>query len=406
MIYGGSAKESCMKKILLVNSVCSVGSTGRIVKNLYEEAVRCGYRCKIAYGRGIAEGIPSSDAYLIGNRCSLWLSAARTRMDDREGFHCKAQTRRFLSFVDEFAPDVIHLHNLHGYYINLPMLFEYLGAHSDIKVVWTLHDCWAFTGHCAYFIDCMKWKNGCRECPRKAEYPASRFVDNSKQNYIDKKRLFALPKNSVIVTPSEWLSQLVGSSFLSVHPIKTVHNGIDLSQFKPTSSDIRKKHSLDGKKLLIAVASRWTELKGIEDIIALRRLLDDSFVIALVGETVSGTAIPHSGIIRVPHTDSIRELAEWYTAADYFINPTHDDNFPTVNLESLACGTPVITYKTGGSPESIDVSCGAVTEENTPEAMADLLRTLPIFNTDDCLERSKMFEKSHALKGYIDIYAQ
>ena len=396
-----------MKKILFLNTVCSVGSTGRMIKDLYNLAKNDGYSCRIAYGRGGHDGIPEEDVYCIGSKLSLYRTAFLSRINDREGFMLRAQTKRFLKYVDAFAPDIIHIHNLHGYYLNAPMLFEYLASHESIKVVWTLHDCWAFTGHCAIFdeIECDKWMTGCSKCPRKGTYPASILADMSERNYREKKKYFNLPKNITIVTPSEWLSEIVKRSFLSKHQINVIRNGIDMSFFAPTRSDLRKKYGIEDKCILLGVSLKWYASKGINDITELRRLLDESFVIVIIGEGAE-ESFKGDGFITVSKTHDRRELAEWYTAADYLINPTHADNFPTVNLESLACGTPVITYNTGGSPESIDEKSGAVIFDSNPVSLADYLKTRPQFFEANCVERSKQFDKLNALKGYLEIYAE
>ena len=378
-----------------------------MIRDLYELAREEGYCCKVAYGRGAHDGIPDEDAFCIGTRLSLYRTALLSRLNDREGFMLSAQTGRFLRFVDSFAPDIIHIHNVHGYYLNAPMLFEYLASHPNIRVIWTLHDCWAFTGHCAIFDEtvCEKWTSGCHDCPRKGTYPASMLADNSARNYKEKKKYFNLPKNITVVTPSEWLSGIVKRSFLSGHTLNVIRNGIDMSFFAPTDSDIREKYSLADKSLLLAVSLKWYSSKGIDDIIRLRRELDGSFVIAVIGEGAE-EYFTGDGFITLSRTNDRRELAQWYTAADYLINPTHADNFPTVNLEALACGTPVITYNTGGSPEAIDEKCGHVITDSDPCSLAEYLKTRPQFFAADCIDRSVQFDKKNTMKGYLGLYAE
>lgn len=394
------------KRILFVNTVCSVGSTGRIVADLYRRATEHGYKSAVAYGRGEAKGIPSEDTYKIGSTFSLYSTAFLTRLDDREGFHLKRQTKAFLHFLDEFKPNIIHLHNIHGYYLNCELLFRYLASHKDIKVVWTLHDMWTVTGHCAVVDEetCVKWMNGCKDCSRLSLYPKSIFADSSKKNYLKKKELFTSVDNMVIVTPSEWLRSSVKKSFLGNKDIRVINNGIDLTVFKPTTSDIRKKFDLEGKTVLLAVSFKWVNEKGLADFLKLREKLPPDFVIVLIGVDAKQKESLPNGIIGIEKTDSREELAAWYTAADYFVNLTYYDTFPTVNLESLACGTPVITYKTGGSPESLTDKCGAVVEKADIEGVASLISKKPSFSADDCLERSKKYDKKNTLKGYLDIY--
>jgi len=394
------------KKIVFVNTVCSSGSTGRIVYELYKRATEHGYKCAVAYGRGTAAGVPECDAYKIGSTASLYKAALISRLDDREGFHLKAQTKKFLRFLDSFRPDIIHLHNIHGYYLNCELLFSYLASHREIKVVWTLHDMWALTGHCAVVdLDtCPKWIDGCHSCKRLYEYPKSALFDSSRKNYAQKKALFSSVENMTLVTPSEWLMQNVKRSYLKNKDVTVINNGIDLTCFCPTDSDLRKKHGLENKTVILGVSFVWLRAKGFDDFLALRKLLPDDFVIVLVGvDEKTAQSLP-GGVIGISRTESREELAAWYTAADYFVNLTYYDTFPTVNLESLACGTPVITYRTGGSPESLTDKCGVVSEKGSVERVAGILKGKPRFSVEDCVRRAGKYDKNNALKGYLEIY--
>ena len=341
-------------KVIQINSVCGIRSTGRICTDLADVLLQDGHECKIAYGR---ESVPEKYgkiAIRIGNDLDAKLHALQSRIFDNAGFGSKLATEKFIEWVKEYNPDIIHLHNIHGYYINVEVLFKYL-AESNKPVIWTLHDCWAFTGHCAYYsyVKCDKWKTGCFNCPQKKRYPSSLLWDASKKNWQKKKALFTSVKNMTLVTPSKWLANEVKKSFLSKYPMKVIANGIDLDVFKPTPSDFKEKNGLVGKKIILGVASSWSECKGLKDFIELSKILDEKYKIVLVGLSENQIKELPENILAISRTNNVKELAEIYTAADIFFNPTYEDNFPTVNLEAQACGTPVITYRTGGSVESV-----------------------------------------------------
>ncbi len=341
-------------KVLQINSVCGIRSTGRICTDIADILEQNGHECKIAYGR---YGVPEKykkNAVKIGSDFDIYYHVAKSRIFDNSGFESKKSTEKFIKWIKEYNPDIIHLHNIHGYYINIEILFKYL-AEADKPVIWTLHDCWAFTGHCAYFSAacCDKWESGCGECQLKKEYPASNFFDRSSKNWLEKKRLFTSVKNMTLVTPSEWLAQIVRRSFLGQYSVKVINNGIDLDVFKPTESKFRDKYDLNDKKIILGVASIWDTRKGLDDFVKLSHIIDSSYRIVLVGISEAQMKTLSSNIIGITKTNNAKELAEIYTAADVFVNFTYEDNYPTVNLEAQACGTPVITYNTGGSIESV-----------------------------------------------------
>lgn len=338
-------------RVLQINSVCGYGSTGNIVVDLYHELKKQGHECCIAYGRGTAPD--DVDSYRIGTDLDVYVHGVMSRLTDKHGFYSTHATKKFVKWMEEYNPDVIHLHNLHGYYINIEVLFEAL-KQMDKPVVWTLHDCWAFTGHCAYFdyVDCDKWKIQCKKCPQKKEYPTSYWLDNSRVNFVRKKNIICALRNLTVVTPSHWLCDLVKQSYLHNYRTTVIHNGIDLNTFQPTASKFRERYGLEGKTVILGVASEWTRRKGIQDFFRLSNMLDDSYRIVLIGHL--DEKIRRVGnILYIERTTDRKELAAWYTTADVFFNPTYEDNYPTVNLEAQACGTPVITYDTGGSPEGL-----------------------------------------------------
>ena len=384
-------------KILQINSVCGIRSTGRICTDLAEVLEQNGHECKIAYGRETVPEKYQKYAVRIGNDFDVKLHALQSRIFDNTGFGSRHTTEKFIKWVEEYDPDVIHLHNIHGYYINIEVLFNYL-VKADKPVVWTLHDCWTFTGHCAYYsyVKCDKWKTGCYKCPQKNHYPSSLLLDASKKNWQKKKALFTSVKNMTLVTPSKWLANEVKQSCLSKYPVKVIPNGIDLNVFKPISSDFREKNGLVGKKIILGVASIWDKRKGLDDFINLSKILDDNYKIVLVGLSENQMKNLPKNILAISKTNNVQELAEIYTAADIFFNPTYEDNYPTVNLEAQACGTPVVTYRTGGSEESVP-------EENVVK-QGDL--TTLTYRIENALgiAKSTAFNKSILMKKYFGVY--
>lgn len=385
----------------MINSVCGIRSTGRICTDLADALTAQGHEVKIAYGRETVPEKSRKYAVRIGSNTDNKLHGLRSRLFDDTGFGSKRATKRFIEWVKSYDPDVVHLHNIHGYYINIELLFRYL-AEAEKPVIWTLHDCWPFTGHCPHFEyeKCDKWKTGCCNCPKdKKEYPARLLLDNSGNNWKKKRKLFTAVKDMTLVTPSKWLGELVKQSYLKKYPVKVIHNGIDTDVFRPTESNFRKKNGLEGKKLLLGVASSWYDKKGLGDFIRLSEMLDDPYKIILVGLKDKQLETIPKNILGITRTNSTKELAEIYTAADYFLNLTYEDNYPTVNIEAQTCGTPVISYRTGGSTESA-VKFGTVVEKGAVEEVLKLIQSSPKF------EKSVDHEVScgHAVEQYMELY--
>lgn len=340
-------------KYLFINSVAGFGSTGRIAAQQCRDLMAQGHQCTLAFGRDKAncDDIPT---VRIGGDWDVRLHGLRNRLLDDQGFGSKAATRRFLDWVKEYDPDVIWLHNVHGYYLHIGLLFSYLKTCGK-QIRWTLHDCWTFTGHCAYFdfAGCEKWKTGCHHCPQKNTYPQSLLLDNSRKNFRQKSSLFTGIPNLTLITPSQWLADLLQESYLREYPVEVVYNTINTEIFKPSPSNFREKHGLQDKKILLGVASIWEERKGLRDFVKLSDMLPAQYKILLVGVTAQQEKALPQNILALPRTNSPRELAEIYTAADLFVNPTYEDNYPTVNLEARACGTRIICYDTGGCRETL-----------------------------------------------------
>lgn len=340
-----------MSRILFINSVCN-GSTGTICKNLYKAAQEAGHTCCIAYGRGDApEGF---NTIKIGNQLDIYLHVLKARLFDASGFGSKKATKDLIKQIEKFKPDVIHLHNIHGYYINIEILFNYLKQHPEIKKIWTLHDCWSFTGHCAYYTyaKCEKWQTGCNgNCPNKKEYPQT-ILSNIKSNFNKKREIFSGVENMILVTPSKWLKKEVEKSYLKDYPIEVINNGVDTNVFRPIPSNIKQQYGIEDKKVILGVASVWDKRKGLDTFIELSKELDDQYQIVLIGLSKKQIEKLPKNVIGISRTENVQELVKWYSAADVYFNPTLEDNYPTTNLEAIACGIPVITFNIGGSSES------------------------------------------------------
>lgn len=324
-----------------------------------------------------------------------------TRITDKHGFASTIATKKLINWIDKINPDIIHIHCIHGYYLNIQLFFEYL-REKNIKIIWTQHDCWAFTGHCAYFdsINCEKWKTGCYDCTQLNTYPASKILDNSKWNWENKKKLFT-DLNITIVTPSEWLADLIKQSFLGNYPIEVIYNGIDTSIFKFTLSKFKDRYNIEGKKIILGVASEWTERKGLKDFIKLNNIIDKSkYKIIVVGVNDKQKNKMPKDIIAINRTNNVKELVEIYSSAYVFLNLTYEDNFPTTNLEALACGIPVITYNTGGSGESINNDGFIVKQGDLSEVIKDIekIKTLP------SKKNIKRFDQKTMIEKYLKLY--
>lgn len=340
-------------KYLLINSVCGVGSTGRICVDIYHEQTALGNTCLIAYGRGDAP--KDINTYKICGTFNNYIDAFKTRIFDNAGFNSTIATKKFIKVIKEFNPDVIHMHNIHGYFINIKVLFHYLKNEFSGRVIWTLHDCWSFTGHCSHFMEakCDKWKTKCFKCPCKKEYPKASIFSRSTKNYKLKKELFTGLKDLIIITPSIWLKEEVEKSFLKEYQVIAKHNKIDLSSFKPVQSTFKEENHLENKKIILGVASVWSKKKGLYDFIELSKMLTSKFQIVLVGISQKQKKLLPETILAIEKTNSKEELAKIYSCADVFLNLSYEENYPTVNLEAKACGTKVVAYNVGGTKETI-----------------------------------------------------
>ena len=394
-----------MKKIVSINGT-NFGSTGNIARQIGEFAILEGMEYHNAFPWAEDSKAVCANDIVIGNKWGKILSVGLGRITGYAGCFSQISTRNFLRKLDKIKPDIIHIHNLHDGFINLSMLFKYIKK-NDIKVIWTMHDCWSFTGRCAYFTmaGCDRWKKGCHDCIQKNCYP-TRYVDRTKKMWKLKKKWFSGVKDLTIITPSKWLKGEVEKSFMSEYPIEVIYNGTDLDLFKPSESDFREKHHLEDKFILLGVALSWEERKGLEDILGLIKKLDDSYAVVLVGTDDEVDKNLPEGVISIHRTHDQKELAEIYTAADLFINPTKEEVLGMVNVESLACGTPVVTYNSGGSPECVDDKSGIVVDKGDIDGMLKAIEYVKEHKIpkEACFRKASEFELETRFKEYVELY--
>ncbi len=361
-------------KLAQINTVCN-GSTGKIMGDIQRAANKEGFETISFYGR--RKGYKDLKCEKIGGFFSFCYHVFLTTVFDMQGHGSYFKTKKLVKRLKKENPDIIHLHNIHGYYINYKVFFKYLKNEYKGKIFWTFHDCWPFTGHCPYFdlVNCKKWQKQCYKCPNKKKYPISLFFDRSYKNYIEKKELFSNLNNLTIITPSDWLNKLVKKSFFKDYDVVTINNGINLNLFKPTIDlNIKQKYNIpENKKILLGVASIWEERKGLNDFIKLSNKISDDFVIVLVGLNKKQIKSLNKNIIGIERTENQLELVKIYSVATWFLNLTYEDNYPTVNLEAIACGTPVITYNTGGCSEQVSKETGFIVEVGNIEKVNKLI---------------------------------
>lgn len=342
-------------KILYINSVYAYGSTGKIVRKLRDEAIAAGHEAYVIYGRRSAIGykgstISEENVWLIENSTEQKLDIAASVLFDTHGLHSKKNTEAIIAKIISINPDVIHMHNIHGFYLNYPELFSFLKEYGR-PVVWTLHDCWAYTGFCAYydFNECDGWKTGCKKCRYRNEYPY-RALSRSAKNFELKKAAYE-GMNMVLTTPSAWLKGEVEQSMLSRFSCRVIYNDVSLKDFRYDPGNTVSRYHLENKRIYLACANVWTPQKGFDECMKLASVLDENEVLVMVGLSEKQMKKLPANVLGIPHCN-IDELRNWYSACDAFFNPTLEDNYPTVNLEAAACGAPIVTYRTGGSPES------------------------------------------------------
>jgi glycosyltransferase involved in cell wall biosynthesis len=368
-----------MKKLLQINPVIRENtSTGKIMRELGELAQAAGWESYIAYSQA-RDGVPAHSSKLVpvGNRFDLLLHWLATRLFDAHGLASRYATKRLIRRIREIDPDVVHIHNVHGYFLNYPLLCRFL-AERGKPVVWTVHDCWLFTGHCYHYTatGCDRWQTGCHHCPQKKAFPKSWLLDRSRRNYAAKQVAIGGLENLTLITVSDWMRREVGKSFLKDKPCLVVHNGIDLDVFRPRpGTDVRSRYGIPEGPFALAVASIWLPEKGLPDLVRLTELLSPDIHLVVVGRMSAeqrASLPPQVGVI--DRTTDAKALAELYSEALALVNPTWQDNYPTVNLEAIACGTPVVTYRTGGSVESVSPETGFIVQQGDVVSLSSCIR--------------------------------
>ena len=388
-------EKNMTKKLLQINVTANWGSTGKIAEQIGLKAMEQGWESYIAYGRSMN---PSKSKLIkVGCMLNVYEHYLENRLFDNEGLASRIPTKKLIKQIEKLKPDIIHLHNIHDHWLNYKIIFEYFNS-IDTPIVWTQHDCWAFSGGCMHFVhtNCEKWKNECEKCPQK-----SKSIDRSKIHFKLRKNFFS-NVNLTLVPVSQWMGNFLQESFLKNKKIEVIHNGVDLNVFKPISDNKGKN-----KFQILAVSSVWHRSKGLYDVFKLRELLSEEYEIIIVGLSANQVKQLPKGIIGIQRTQNIQELVQLYSKSDVFINPTYADTFPTVNLEALACGTPVITYKTGGSPEAIDEKTGIVVEQGDVRALVNAIKQVrekPLLSENCRLRAEQLFNKDKCFEKYIELY--
>ena len=397
-------------KLLQISIEVNSGSVGRIAEQIGLEVLKVGGESFITYARN---NQPSkSKTIKIGNKFDIYLHGIRTRIFDDHCYGSAKATEKLIKQIQELNPDIILMHHIHGYFLNMKILFEYLSK-LNIPIVWIFHDCWSFTGHCAYFdaIGCEKWKTGCYSCPQKKSYPASYVFDRSKKNYQEKKKLFNSVKNLTIVPVSNWLGDIVKESFLSSNNIKVIYNGIDINIFKPSTNnkEPREKFGLKDEFILLGVASPWSERKGLKDFIKLSELIDTNIKIILVGLDQNQINDLPNNIIGIQRTENVNQLADLYSMADLFINFSVEETFGLTTAESLSCGTPALVYNATACPEVVSEDTGFIVEKGDLDSVVKVINEVrekgKEFYSEKCRERAvSYFNKDDRFMDYIQLY--
>lgn len=396
-------------KVLMINSVCGIGSTGRICVDIAERLTLEGHECKIAYGRnGNVPNYAMPYAKRIGTDFDVKVHGLITRLFDAHGFGSRNATKRFVRWIKEYDPDIIHLHNLHGYYLHIGILFDALKKMNK-PVVWTLHDCWAFTGHCVHYTaaGCLKWHTQCHHCNQRETYPTSLLADRSMKNYQIKCRLFNSPQDMVIVTPSDWLAEQVQQSFLGQWPVKTIYNGINSAVFHNTPSNIKVRYGLQDNRIVLGVANIWDTRKGLTHMLQLSKFLTDDWRIVLIGLTEKQSHNLPSNVIGISRTENVNELAAWYSAADVYVNVSAEETMGLTTAEAIACGTPVVAYATTATPEIV-ANNGFVVKYGDIQGIADSIHRISkigkeSFRTDcERFALEKQYDKYRQLYQYLE----
>ena len=401
-------------KVVQINTVYKFGSTGRILCDLEDKMFQNDIEPYAIYGRDMTNEVFGNNVYKMNNKFGFYVHKYTTHLLGYQGYSSRKQTKKAIAFINNISPDIVHLHNLHGHYLNLGILFNYLHQ-TNKKVVWTFHDCWPFTGHCTYFhqIGCERWKTGCGNCVQKIAYPRSLFFDRSEKQWLDKCKMFTTLPNLHIVTVSNWLKSIVEESFFKNCDIRTIYNGVDTSMFLPRDNSVHIKNITgvgEDKKIVLGVASGWTERKGLSDFLYFAKNAPSDIIFLLVGQVPQGVKASNN-LIFYGEVNNLTELSELYSTADLFVNPSRQETFGLTTVEAMACGTPVIVYDTTACPEIVgsDIRCGNIVQNMNKKAMLDQILKRLSTTKDKIAPRQwsvENFDKEKQLEQYIRLYKE
>lgn len=399
-------------KVLFINTVFGKGSTGKIVKQLGDAIEEAGGEYEVAYGRG--ELIDASHSYYIGSKLDRYLHVMLSRVTDRAGFYSKNCTKDLIKHIREYKPDIIHLHNLHGYYVNLPILFSFLKEEYQGEIIWTFHDCWPYTGHCTYYTyaGCDEWKTQCKDCPQLKEYPKSILFDSSKENFLRKREMIAgIADKLTVVAVSDWLKNEIASSGIKARSIISIHNGVDTDLFFSRTSNIREKYGIGNKYFFLCVSDGWDKRKGIDKVIELANCIENDVAIVVIGLDKDQIKSMPQNVIGLERTWNQDELIDFYNAADILFNPTNEETFGLVTAEAMACGTPVIVFDTTASPEIVGgEECGLILHDSAQgkDVIKRNYRELFVekkLKSSNCRSRiEELFSQKHMINDYMKLY--
>lgn len=389
-------------KLLQLNVTANWGSTGKIAEGIGQAAMEQGWESAIAYGRSMNPS--QSMLYKANGKFDVYYHYAVNKLLDCEGKGSRFATKNLIKFIEDYKPDIIHLHNIHDHWINYPILFDYL-ASIDTPIVWTFHDCWAFTGGCAYFekSDCKKWQKGCSNCPQK-----NNLIDNSFRNHNDKIKWFnKIGDRLTVVSVSEWLDNLVSESLIHPSRQEVIYNGVDVNALTPMKYD--QRFDFVGKKIVLGVANVWTPSKGLQSYIQLRKFLGEEYLIVLVGLDEKTTKGLPSGIFGISRTQNLNDLAQLYSRADVLLSLSIQETFGMTLAEAFACGTPAIAFDTTALPEVISPETGIVVPKGDLGSVVEAIRVIcsskDRFNSEGCRKRAIMnFNKDVQFNKYVDLY--
>lgn len=398
-----------MPILLQVSIEVNSGSVGRIAEQIGEVVLENGWESYITFAR---RNNPSkSNTIRIGSKLDVYRHVLETRILDNHCFSSKSATESLIDKIKKIQPDIIHLHHLHGYYINVEILFKYL-QNVNIPIVWTFHDCWSITGHCSNFdfVGCEKWKTMCHTCEQKNEYPKSMVLDRSRENFLNKKRIFNSLSKLYIVSVSHWLDSIVAQSFLSKIPRQVIYNGVDINLFSECNyNNVRQKYCIGNKFLILGVATNWDKRKGFTDFLKLSEMINCDELIVLVGLNSSQIKKLPNNIIGIKRTENPKELAAFYSAADIFINFSVEETFGLTTAEALSCGTPVIVYDTTACPELVNRDTGFIVKKQDISGVLEKIMEVKLkpnrYYSSACRKRAiSLFNKSDRYMEYLELY--